>query len=377
LKKIYLGERIKIAVLSILVFIFTLEVSARIDDRIKYDAPIFSQYSAALLRTADSEGINCNIPHAHFEKWKINRLGFRGPEISLTKEKERVRIVCLGTSETFGLYEGPGEDWVSQLLKILGENRRLEVVNASVVGLPLKKYRRYIEKYVLRLDPDVVILYINPFDYGVGTENFAKRQRGQGEVAKSNKGGWKNGLADIFSRVRILAKIKQAVKRIMPENILKWYQHRDLRKQIGVLEHNRLNGAKALDVIPPENLRSFRRDLEELIRFLLDQNIKIILSSYPVLISPENLDRYPEIFLDHRRFYIELSLQGIIDASQKFNEAIKAVAGEHKIDLVDNNAMIPKNTQYFADNVHYTDAGARLVALNVADYIRKRWLIDG
>jgi lysophospholipase L1-like esterase len=114
--------------------------------------------------------------------------------------------------------------------------------------------------------------------------------------------------------------------------------------------------------------------LEGLIEFLHHQKIAVILSSYPVLISPENLQEYLEIFLDHRRFYIELSLVGIIDASFKFNDVIKAIANEYSIGFIDNSSGIAKNTKYFADNVHYTDEGARLVALNFANYIKKRWV---
>jgi len=128
-----LGKRIKGSCLSIIIFIVTLEMSARIDDKIRYDAPIFSNYSAALLRSRDSEGINYNIPNAHFEKWRINEQGFRGSEISLKKESERIRIVCLGTSETFGLYESPGKEWANQLLKIWKQkkNSKLSMLRSS------------------------------------------------------------------------------------------------------------------------------------------------------------------------------------------------------------------------------------------------------
>jgi lysophospholipase L1-like esterase len=91
------------------------------------------------------------------------------------------------------------------------------------------------------------------------------------------------------------------------------------------------------------------------------------------LISPKNLQEHLEIFLDHRRFYVELSLLGIIDASLKLNEVIKSVANEYLIGFIDNNAAISKNTEYFADNVHYTDEGARLVAFNFAKYIKNQW----
>jgi lysophospholipase L1-like esterase len=93
------------------------------------------------------------------------------------------------------------------------------------------------------------------------------------------------------------------------------------------------------------------------------------------LISPKNLDKHLDIFLDHRRFYIELSLKGIIDASVKFNDVIRAIAKEYSNGFIDSNDAILKNTQYFADNVHYTDEGAKVVASGFANYLKNRKLI--
>jgi lysophospholipase L1-like esterase len=359
--------------LSIILFILTVEVSARIDDKIRYDAPFFKHYSPAILRNTDSEGINCNVPNARFEKWKINGLGFPGPETELAKPKGKTRIICMGTSETFGLYESLGQEWPNQLGAILDKYNHFQVINTSVVGLSFKKFRRYIEKYVLRLDPDVVILYINFFGYGVGEEKFAKRQT-VSKTNNTNEKGWKFLFEDVTSNIRILPKLKLAIKKVLPLNMLKKYQLWNLRRQLHVLESNRLNGKKPLDFVSEESLLSFRSDLEELVKFLHDKKIAVILSCYPVLITPENLQEHLEIFLDHRRFYVELSLMGIIDASMRFNQEIEAVANKYKIGYVDGNKVVPQNTNYFADNVHYTDEGARLVASSFANYIKSRWV---
>lgn len=356
--------------ISGIVFLITIEFSARIDDKIKYGAPFFSEYSAKLLRNKDSEGINCNIPNSHFEKWKINNLGFRGPNISVMKPKGVIRIVCMGTSETFGLYESPDMEWPSQLSKMLEKYNYFEVINTSVVGLPLKKYRRYIEKYVLKLEPDIIILFVNPFEYGVGNEIFTKRQDTLKKEGKSFKNRGIHFLKVItYSNLRMFPKLKQSLKKIVPTSVLKQYQLWNMKRQIQKLENTYLNGNKPLDIIPNKNLIIFRNDLKDLIEYLQNKKIKIILTSYPILITQQNIDKYLEIFLDHRRFYTELSLQGIIDASRKFNEEIRLISNKHGVAFIDNNMTIPKNTQYFADNVHYTDEGARLIALNFSKYI--------
>jgi hypothetical protein len=43
-------------------------------------------------------------PNAQYLKWKLNSLGFRGPEL----DPGATRILCVGSSETFGQYESEG-----------------------------------------------------------------------------------------------------------------------------------------------------------------------------------------------------------------------------------------------------------------------------
>jgi lysophospholipase L1-like esterase len=367
-----LRKRAISALISLIAFLIALEVSARIDDKIKYDAPFFHEYSPRLLRSKDSDGLNHNIPRSHFEKWKINNFGFRGADISLSKSDSLYRIICMGTSETFGLYESPGSEWPAQLQNMLADHNRFEVINASVVGLSLSKYRSYMEKYVLKVKPDVVILLINYFDYAIGAETFAKRQNVIEQKADVHKEGKVPFFNNVLTQLRMVPKIKITVKRILPEYALKRYQLWGINRQLQAIETRRLNGLKPIDIIPRNSISTFRSDLEELIHFLHDKKIEIILTTYPVLISKENIDEYLEIFLDHRRFYVELSLLGIIDASEKFNETIKSTAHMYGIALLDNAASFPKNTQYFADNVHYTDKGARLIASNFAFYLKEQ-----
>lgn len=67
--------------LSIAFFLLTLEVCARLDDKFTYEAPFLGTYSAMDLMAYDNEGVRYNIANSQFERWKINRLGFRGEDV--------------------------------------------------------------------------------------------------------------------------------------------------------------------------------------------------------------------------------------------------------------------------------------------------------
>jgi lysophospholipase L1-like esterase len=362
-------NKITTTCLSLVLFVLTIEIAARVDDKVKYGAPFLGRYSFHLLKATDSDGIKVNVPNSSFEKWKINQFGFRGPQIALQKPEGTIRIACMGLSETFGMYESPDKEWPRQLASILNQYEDFEVVNTSVPGLLLNEYSRYIEKYVLAIHPDVIILYLNPFPYAVGANKFSKRQSASTEKPTTTVRRSKSITNLVNFDLRVIPKIKQAIKRILPQQTLKRYRLWQMERQITSIQARRLNGAKPLDVAPPDSLNSFRHDIEELFRFLNAHKIDVILSSYPVLISNRNLDEYPEIFLDHRRFYVELSLEGIIDVAKQFNEILKTTASRYSIPFIDNSSVIPKNTRHFADNVHYTDEGANLVAKNFAKYI--------
>lgn len=359
------------AFLSIALFLLTLEVCARLDDKFTYGAPFLGSYDGKDLIPYDSEGIRYNRPNSQFEKWKINHLGFRSEDLPEKKPSGVTRIVCMGASETFGSYEKEGVEWPAQLGRILSLHPNLQVVNGAVVGTSLKQYKKYIEKYVVKIEPDVIIMFINPFDYASRDDVEGSRM----EHKIEQRGGLVRSMifssTELVLKVRFIPKIKQAIKKAIPPDILQRYQIWNLKRQLSALEKQRLNGKKPLDSVPEKCLNTFQNDLEYLLTYLLEKKIKVVLGTYPCLISKNNVKEYEVIFLDNRRFMVELSLDGMIDASPRFNQVIGRVASKFGVGLLDISSVVPKNGRYFADNVHYTDEGARLVASKFAEYIQK------
>ena len=153
-----------------------------------------------------------------------------------------------------------------------------------------------------------------------------------------------------------------------------------MQKQINFLEGRSLKGKKALDSIPPESIEKYKTELNKIVEDIQARGINVILSTYPLLMSPDNLDMYPEIFLDNRRFAIDLSYEGMIDASLKGDSIVKETAQQYGTALIDSHDKIPANTDYFADNIHLTDAGAELMAAYMATHIlsnyEKYWDVE-
>jgi hypothetical protein len=358
-----------------LIFCLTLEFLARVDDKFKYNAPMFGKYSPDILREYDAERIRHNIPNAQFEKWKINNLGFRGPDIKTGTNVGKIRIVCMGASETFGLYESQNKDWPRQLNEILGDN--YDVINTAVVGQFLDKWTVYLDKYVLDLQPEIIIMVVNPFNYvdNISTHNMGDTKKQISQTKQNNKPlnlkkSFINNVKQGIGSLRILPKIKIVIKSVLPQEILKKYQLMAMKNQVIAMERVKLNGQPPADSVAPEAVASFQSDLDTLVKYIKSKHIKVVLSTYPMLLRNENMEDYQDIFYDFRRFYIKLSLKGIIDALAKCNNSIKYVAGENRLDLIDLYRILPHSKIEFGDNVHYTDAGSLAIASSIAEYLR-------
>jgi len=353
-------------VVFMILILAVMEVMARIDDKLSYDAHFLKKYNYDMMWEKDNEGIQHYIPNSRFEKWQINRFGFRGNDFKLKKGNGQKRIICMGASETFGLYESPNKEWPAQLNTFVKNNmgNKVEVINASVAGITLKHLKRYIEKYVIKFDPDIIILYFTDLTYALERMKLSRKTS-----ASNNKNNkillFKEFVShDLLGNLRILPKVKQVIKENISTHLLRRYQLWDVKRKVKAKEFTYLHGNRPKDMVSQKSVEAFHSDVVDLVVFLKKQKIKIILSTYPILLCEENIERYPEIFLDIRRFLPELSFQGIIDTHSRFNDVLSDVANKHGIYLVDNSRSLSNDKRYFMDLAHYSDKGASLVASN-------------
>ena len=90
----------------------------------------------------------------------VNSLGFRGPEINF-KKSGTIRIVCLGSSTTYGDGLDYGDAYPAILQHTLDEKAgkgTYEVINTGQPGLHLTQIATLVKHEILPLKPDIVIL---------------------------------------------------------------------------------------------------------------------------------------------------------------------------------------------------------------------------
>ena len=146
------------AAATIITLIF-IEMVLHILDIPKYSTPAENfRRPDEIYHHAFIPNMNAHVKLAEFtNEYKINSFGLRDREINLTKSKYRILLV----GDSF--IEGEGvnyEDMVStQLQKTLDEKGyQAEVVNGGIAGgSPMVEYL-YLKNYLLKLNPDLVIL---------------------------------------------------------------------------------------------------------------------------------------------------------------------------------------------------------------------------
>lgn len=90
---------------------------------------------------------------------------YRPPE----KQNERIRIVCLGESTTFGLCAPRGEDYPSQLQRFLDARYPgvFLVINRGVPGMTSSQMLLNLRRFLDETDPDLVVISCGANEFAV------------------------------------------------------------------------------------------------------------------------------------------------------------------------------------------------------------------
>ena len=336
-------------------FLVVLELCARTDDWIKWDAPFLSNYSNENLRVADSLGFH-NRPNARFEKWNINSHGFRGPEITMEKPDGVIRVVVVGASETFGLFESESMDFPSQMQTMLDSASpgQYQVINGACAGMSPPRIRDYYRNWISKFDPDIIVYYPSPGFY-LDIEP-PRAEYNAGALAH-----WKP------SRMpRLFDKVKRVLKQFIPQQFQSYYKEYKREKYV-----SRHPEGWVFESAPPDRLTIFREHLTDLVNKVRNDSVGMIIATHAHRLgdSLTEVDQYHVANL--RADWPRVSLQSYIRMEEEGNKVILNVANSTGIPAVNIASAVPKSDVYFFDIGHFRNEGATIVARElVAEILR-------
>jgi len=328
-------------VVCAVIALIALEACTRIDDLLTAGASPFAAYNELTIYTTDNLG-RIGKPFAGYLKWQLNSLGYRGPELT----PGRIRIACLGASETFGLFESPGNEYPRQLERRLNALTRaplFDVVNASYVGMNAATHDVRVPYLLDRVHPRYALVY------GSGASYV-----------------WLPWVKSIipFSppsplELRVGTRAAQFAARILPEDVKQWRREKLVR--------NLARGFTVTDTVSEANVERFSADLSRLLSDLRGCGISPILTTtaYRFQEPVTGSERY---FLTMWRIYYPmLAEDGFLDMSRRMNDAVRMLAQKTGTPLIDLDRAMPRGPKYYGDFAHFTDAGAAEVGRIMSD----------
>ena len=101
-------------------------------------------------------------PNQHTDTVNINEYGFRGPEITQSKNENTYRVFLVGGSQTYGMFSTSDEStfsgYLQQKLDDLNTDYKIEVVNAGVNAYDSFTTTYQIKTKLIDYNPDLIIL---------------------------------------------------------------------------------------------------------------------------------------------------------------------------------------------------------------------------
>ena len=340
-------KRCKTTVMLVSAGFLICEAGVRLYERIRYRAPLGSYDRERTLWTYD-HAFKIGRPGAKFKDITMNSLGLRGPDL----RSGTTRIVCIGASETFGIFESPGNEFPRQLERLLNRgyaSPQYDVLNWSYAGALMNGFSARVPEFAARVHPAMALIYSSPAAY-IGLPSRSEHARKP------------TGLA--LPQLRSAPYATAVFRAIAPVTI------KSLAYRGWIWLHQR--GRSPLTAIPTRWLLQFRSDLEQLVIRLRQEGIEPVLLTHATPIDSQ-VDGYNEALLIHwRRFYPEVSESALLEMEAKSNEWIRRFAQQEGVQLVDVEKGLRDCRECFVDFVHFTDYGAAKVAVFLGTSIKSR-----
>ena len=266
----------------------------------------------------------------------------------------------MGGSTTLGYTVTDGEDWPTQLGRMLGEG--FEVLNAGRPGATTYRDFAYLRDYLADLELDVVVLYEGFNDMWRGVRRHGGDQPDYGVV---DEGLPPTG--EPFDRGRPPSSALAALVRGLP-----W------SPRAGTPVGERLPPGPEPPIRPgafhfdPAIVSIYERNLGAMVRLCRSRGVQPVIATFA---GCDNPTASPGERRQRLRYVLE-QIPQLDEASAQlgmdmYRHATRRVARAEHVTLVDSARLMTKGLDAYTDTVHFTPAGELQLARLLADAIRQ------
>jgi lysophospholipase L1-like esterase len=317
-------------------------------------------------------------------RFVINADGLRGRPMS---PDDGYRILAMGGSTTECLYLDETEAWPHLLEHDLAADfglKRVWVGNAGKSGHTSEHHvlqaRELLPQYP-HMDLALLLVGTNDMMYVGQQAKYQPLTRPELEQAFAVRpGGWQELDAGYswYKRTEIWRTVRRA-----RENLFVDRGDQLVQDQVGAvfvqMRNKRQNAAGYLDAFPvlTDALRAYKSNLNAIVDSAERNGTKMVLMTQPSLWAGDLpaeaaqllwMGRNAPYMTDTPQTYY--SAGTLAKAMAAYNDALLEVCRDRQLRCLDLAAAVPKETTYFYDDVHFTEAGSRLVAGVVASHVR-------
>jgi len=346
--------------LILTVVLVAMEVSARTEDFVRYGTAWLSPFrEQAEMIVRDADGVH-GRRSARFQKWGMDSLGFRGPEVDSAPPPGTLRVVAAGASETFGLYESEGKEYPRQLQDSLTAMlpapgcfgaRRAEVLNAAMAGMTLPTVTQDVRLRLRRFSPNVIVYYPTPAQYL--NDEMPVAAKPDSSAAGPAEPDWRRSL-----HPRVLDRLREQSKLLLPAGVQDYLRTRMVEAEVA-----RHGPGWRWDRLPPDRLEAYERDLRVLVGAIRGIGAEPVLATHGSVFTPGQTPD-PRPLNMYERFYPRATGAVILAFDSAAAVRTLRVAQDSSTGFADVLDAVPPSG--YADNIHFNDAGAARAAGTLA-----------
>lgn len=347
------GRRIGAIVLSAALIFVALETALQVRSQLRFGQSVFNALRGETRYVEDERtGLKLLRPNRVFPgqdvEIRTNSLGLRSPEVLPAREPGSLRVAVVGASTVMGELarrnEGTFPALLGERLRARYPQRKVEVVNAGISGARLADQLRMLEKVVLPLRPDLVIVY--------------------------------PGFNDFADYCRDAASAPTASRQGLPLLSLPgWLLSIDAVRRHTVFLRAASPGRQAMRDPAEVDLAPYRARLDGLVAAARGAGVPLLLATNARAYRPEQpLEEQMRLSEQARYFNPCFDVAGLNALYDRHNGEILDAGRRLGVPVLPLHERIPGGRAYFADASHFTLAGERLAADTIFAFLVSRGL---
>ncbi len=299
-----------------------------------------------------------------------NHLGFRG-EMPPKDFADYLTIVAVGGSTTACEVISDGKTWCDLLAaRLKARFGRVWLGNAGLDGTSTYGHLVMLEDYVVKIRPKVVLLLVGANDIGLGAYTDWDRT-----FMKKPKADWWGALTErLLSDSEVLGYAVNFYRYARAKRLGLTHQIFDFAH----LPPTDLSQAKAETILQSHRVQflpPFQKRLTKLIEVCREHGMEPVLITQPSVFG-EGRDPATGIDLGRASTYT-LNGQTLWRLLELYNGVTRSTARQQGVELIDLAAEMPKDSTYYYDTYHYTNAGcarvAEIIDLHLEPFLAKEY----